>query len=73
MDISVEASSTMAGSRIASSLLKKTIEAVVEESYHLPVFDFVTEALPVEKAPEVYKNLRENPGQYRAAAFRWKG
>ncbi len=133
VDISVEASSTMAGSRLASSLLKKTIEAVVEESYHLPglqsnpfkwprmiylatytdtvethpggladnegvlvfrpsdrkvgdrqtviefirqghlpVSDFVDAALPVEKAPEVYKNLKERPGQYSAAAFRWK-
>ena len=130
IDISVEASSTMAGARLASSLLKKNIEA---DSYHLqelrsnpfkwpriiylatytdsvqthpagladcegvvvfrpcdrrvgdrqmvvefirqgrlPVSDFVNEALPVEKAPEAYKNLREHPEQYSAIAFRWK-
>jgi len=132
VDISVEASATMAGCRFAASLLKKTLEASVEVSYHLPglranpfkwprmiylatytdtvethpagladregvlvfcpsdrkvgdrqtvveliarghlrVSDFVEEALPVEKAPEVYRNLREHPGQYSAAAFRW--
>jgi 3-hydroxyethyl bacteriochlorophyllide a dehydrogenase len=133
VDISVEASSTMAGCRLASSLLKNTLEVSNEESYHLPglranpfkwprmiylacytdtvethpaglvgregavvfrpsdrnvgdrqmvvefikqghlpVSDFVDAALPVEKAPEAYKNLREQPGKYSAAAFHWK-
>ena len=35
-DISVEASSTMVGSRIAASLVKRTLESVVERSYSVP-------------------------------------
>ena len=133
VDISVEASSSMAGARLASSILKKPLESVIEKIYHspglhsnpfkwprmvylatytdtvqthpgglaecegvvvfrpcdrkvgdrqtviesirqghLPVSDFVDEALPVEKASEVYNNLREHPEKYSAAAFRWK-
>jgi hypothetical protein len=35
-DISVEASSTMAGCRLASSLLKRPVESVAGIAYHLP-------------------------------------
>jgi len=133
VDISVEASSTMNGCRLAASLLRKNTEGIVEESFHLPglkanpfkwprmiylatytdmvqthpaglvdregvvvfrpndrklgdrqtvvefirqgslcVSDYLKEASPIKKAPEIYKSLREHPGQYSAAAFKWQ-